>query len=137
MTQAESNRRIAQACGLLEGKSRQLLREMTEEMEAKAEALRFKQPPHLRDQINAIAALGKKQTGHGRAVRRHRHLGTGPAGLRQGCYAILHMEGAANLAGRETELLAAPVEEDEGEMLGALALHQFAIRSACRNRGIL
>lgn len=61
MTQAEYNRRIAQACQLLGGKSRQLLREMTEEMEAEAEALRFEQAAHLRDQINAIAALGKSK----------------------------------------------------------------------------
>ena len=41
MTAEEYNRRIRQACQLLEGKSKQLLREMTEEMEAEAEALRF------------------------------------------------------------------------------------------------
>ena len=127
MTQAEYNRRIAQACQLLEGKSRQLLREMTEEMEAEAEALRFEQAAHLRDQINAIAALGKKQT-----VIAGLCADTDIWGLARSsgkcCYAILHMEGG-NLAGRETELFTAPVEEDEGEMLGALTAQYYLPRA--------
>ena len=57
MTAEEYNRRIQQACQLLEGKSKQLLREMTAEMEAEAEALRFEQAAQLRDRINAISAL--------------------------------------------------------------------------------
>ena len=62
MTAEAYNRRIEQAVQLLEGRSKQLLRDMTAEMEAEAEALHFEQAALLRDRINAIGALSKKQT---------------------------------------------------------------------------
>ena len=127
MTEEEYNRRIRQACQLLEGKSKQLLREMTAEMEAEAEALRFEQAAALRDRINAIAALGKKQT-----VIAGLCADTDIWGICRGagkcCYAILHMENG-NLAGRETELFTAPMEESEAEMLSALTAQYYLPRA--------
>ena len=127
MTAEEYNRRIRQACQLLEGKSKQLLREMTAEMEAEAEALRFEQAAALRDRINAIAALGKKQT-----VIAGICADTDIWGICRGagkcCYAILHMENG-NLAGRETELFTAPMEESEAEMLSALTAQYYLPRA--------
>ena len=127
MTAEEYNRRIRQACQLLEGKSKQLLREMTAEMEAEAEALRFEQAAALRDRINAIAALGKKQT-----VIAGLCADTDIWGICRGagkcCYAILHMENG-NLAGRETELFTAPMEEGEEEILSALTAQYYLPRA--------
>ena len=127
MTAEEYDRRIRQACQLLEGKSKQLLREMTAEMEAEAEALRFEQAAALRDRINAIAALGKKQT-----VIAGLCADTDIWGICRGagkcCYAILHMENG-NLAGRETELFTAPMEESEAEMLSALTAQYYLPRA--------
>ena len=127
MTAEEYNRRIRQACQLLEGKSKQLLREMTAEMEAEAEALRFEQAAALRDRINAIAALGKKQT-----VIAGLCADTDIWGICRGagkcCYAILHMENG-NLAGRETELFTAPMEESEAETLSALTAQYYLPRA--------
>ena len=127
MTAEEYDRRIRQACQLLEGKSKQLLREMTAEMEAEAEALRFEQAAAIRDRINAIAALGKKQT-----VIAGLCADTDIWGLYRGagkcCYAILHME-EGNLAGRETELFTAPIEESEEEMLSALTAQYYLPRA--------
>ena len=127
MTAEEYNRRIRQACQLLEGKSKQLLREMKAEMEAEAEALRFEQAAQLRDRINAIAALSKKQT-----VIAGLCADTDIWGLYRGagkcCYAILHMENG-NLAGRETELFTAPIEESEEEMLSALTAQYYLPRA--------
>ena len=127
MTAEEYNRRIRQACQLLEGKSKQLLREMTAEMEAEAEALRFEQAAALRDRINAIAALGKKQT-----VIAGLCADTDIWGIYRGagkcCYAVLHMENG-NLAGRETELFTAPMEESEAEMLSALTAQYYLPRA--------
>ncbi len=127
MTAEEYNRRIEQAVQLLEGKSRQLLRDMTAEMEAEAEALHFEQAAMLRDRINAIGALGKKQT-----VIAGLCADTDIWGLYRGagkcCYAILHMEDG-NLAGRETELFTAPIEETEAEMLSALTAQYYLPRS--------
>ena len=127
MTREEYQRRIAQACQLLEGKSRQLLREMTAEMEAEAEALRFEQAAALRDRINAISALSKKQT-----VIAGLCADTDIWGIYRGsgkcCYAILHME-EGSLAGRETELFTAPIEETEEEMLSALTAQYYLPRA--------
>ena len=127
MTEAEYNRRIAQAVQLLEGRSKQLLREMTAEMEAEAEALRFEQAAALRDRINAISALGKKQT-----VIAGLCADTDIWGICRGsgkcCYAILHME-EGNLTGRETELFTAPIEETEEEMLSALTAQYYLPRA--------
>ena len=115
MTEEEYRRRIEQAVALLEGKSKQLLREMTAEMEAEAEALRFEQAAALRDRINAIGALGKKQTVIAGLCADTDIWGTLP-GAGKSCYAILHMEDG-NLTGRETEFFTAPMEETETEML--------------------
>lgn len=127
MTAEEYNRRIEQAVLLLEGKSKQLLREMAAEMEAEAEALKFEQAALLRDRINAISALSKKQT-----VIAGLCADTDIWGLCRGsgkcCYAVLHVE-KGQLTGRETELFSAPVEESEEEMLSALTAQYYLPRS--------
>ena len=127
MTAEAYNRRIEQAVQLLEGRSKQLLRDMTAEMEAEAEALHFEQAALLRDRINAIGALSKKQT-----VIAGLCADTDIWGLYRGsgksCYAILHME-EGHLAGRETELFSAPNEESEAEMLSALTAQYYLPRA--------
>ena len=127
MTAEEYNRRIRQACQMLEGKAKELLRDMTAEMEAEAEALHFEQAAALRDRISSISALSKKQT-----VIAGLCADTDIWGLYRGagkcCYAILHMENG-NLAGRETELFTAPMEEGEEEMLSALTAQFYLPRA--------
>ena len=127
MTEAEYNRRITQAVQLLEGRSKQLLRDMTAEMEAEAEALRFEQAAAIRDRLQSISALSKKQT----VIAGH-CADTDIWGIYKGsgkcCYAILHME-EGNLAGRETELFTAPIEETEEEMLSALTAQYYLPRA--------
>ena len=127
MSAEEYQRRIHQAVQLLEGKSKQLLREMTAEMETEAEELRFEQAAQIRDRIQAISALSKKQS-----VIAGLCADTDIWGIYRGagkcCYAILHMEGG-NLAGRETELFSAPMEETEEEMLSALTAQYYLPRA--------
>ena len=127
MSAEEYQRRIHQAVQLLEGRSKQLLREMTAEMEAEAEELRFEQAAQIRDRIQAISALSKKQS-----VIAGLCADTDIWGIYRGagkcCYAILHMEGG-NLAGRETELFSAPMEETEEEMLSALTAQYYLPRA--------
>ena len=127
MTAEEYRARIEQAVQLLEGKSKQLLRDMTAQMEAEAEALQFEQAAALRDRINAIGALAKKQT-----VIAGLCADTDIWGIFRGsgkcCYAVLHME-EGNLAGRETELFTAPIDEDEGEMLSAITAQYYLPRA--------
>ncbi len=117
MPAEEYDRRIQQACQLLEGRSKQLLRDMTAEMEAEAEALRFEQAAALRDRINAIGALSKKQTVIAGLCADTDIWGI-YRGSGKGCYAVLHME-IGDLTGREAELFDAPMEETEAEMLAA------------------
>ena len=127
MTAEEYGRRIEQAAALLEGRSKQLLRDMTAEMEAEAEALRFEQAAALRDRIGAISALSKKQT-----VIAGLCADTDIWGLYRGagksCYAVLHVENG-QLTGRETELFAAAMEESEAEMLSALTAQYYLPRA--------
>ena len=127
MPREEYQRRIQQAAQLLEGRSKQLLRDMKTEMEEEAEALRFEQAAAIRDRINAISALSKKQT-----VIAGLCADTDIWGIYRGsgkcCYAILHME-EVNLAGRETELFTAPIEETEAEMLSTLTAQYYLPRA--------
>ena len=123
----EYDRRIQQACQLLEGRSKQLLRDMTAEMEAEAEALRFEQAAALRDRINAIGALSKKQTVIAGLCADTDIWGI-YRGSGKGCYAVLHMENG-DLTGREAELFDAPMEETEAEMLAALTAQYYLPRA--------
>ena len=97
--------------------------EMTEEEYRR----RIEQAAALRDRINAIGALGKKQT-----VIAGLCADTDIWGLYRGagksCYAILHMEDGS-LTGRETELFTAPMEETEEEMLSALTAQYYLPRA--------
>ena len=127
MPEAEYARRMEQAAQLLEGRSKQLLRDMTAEMEAEAEALRFEQAAQLRDRIQAISALSKKQT-----VIAGLCADTDVWGVFRGAgksgYAVLHMENG-DLVGRETELLPAPMEESAAELLAAVTAQYYLPRA--------
>ena len=127
MAETEYDRRMEQACQLLEGRGKQLIRDMTAEMEAEAEALRFEQAAQLRDRINAISALGKKQT-----VIAGLCADTDVWGVYQGAgksgYAVLHMENG-DLVGRETELLKSSVEETPEALLAAITAQYYLPRA--------
>ena len=127
MPEAEYDCRMEQAAQLLEGRSKQLLRDMTAEMEAEAEALRFEQAAQLRDRIQAISALSKKQT-----VIAGLCADTDVWGVFRGAgksgYAVLHMENG-DLVGRETELLTAPMEESAAELLAAVTAQYYLPRA--------
>ena len=127
MSEEEYRRRMDQAVQLLEGKSRQLVREMTAEMEREAEALHFEQAALLRDRIQAIGALSKKQS-----VIAGICADTDIWGLYSGegksCYAVLHVENG-QLTGRETGLVASAMEEGEAQLLAALTAQYYLPRA--------
>lgn len=127
MPEAEYDRRMEQACQLLEGRSRQLLRDMTADMEAEAEALRFEQAAQLRDRIQAISALGKKQTVIAGLCADTDIWGVFHGAGKSG-WAVLHMENG-NLVGRETELISAPMEESATELLAAVTAQYYLPRA--------
>ena len=127
MPEAEYDRRMEQAAQLLEGRSKQLLRDMTAEMEAEAEALRFEQAAQLRDRIQAISALSKKQTVIA-GLCADTDVWGGFRGAGKSGYAVLHMENG-DLVGRETELLTAPMEESAAELLAAVTAQYYLPRA--------
>ena len=126
MTAEEYRRRIDRAVSLLEGKGKQLIRELTAEMEQAAEKLEFERAAALRDQAAAIGALGKRQT-----VIAGICADTDVWGVFRGagksCCAVLHVEDG-QLTGRETELIRAHNEEDEGEILAAVTAQYYLPR---------
>ena len=127
MSAEEYRRRMEQAARLLNGKSKDLLKELTAAMEDAAAGLRFEQAAQLRDRINAISALSKKQT-----VIAGLCADTDVWGLCMGdgksCCAVLHMEDG-NLTGRETSFFQTPLEESEAETLSALTAQYYLPRA--------
>lgn len=125
MPAEEYRRRMEQAVALLEGKGKQLLRELTARMEAEAEQLRFEQAAQLRDRVAAIGALSKRQT-----VIAGICADTDVWGLYRGgkcCCAVLHVEDG-QLTGRETRLFAAPGDDSPEEMLAAVTAQYYLPR---------
>jgi excinuclease ABC subunit C len=57
----EYARNVAQTVELLEGRNQQLVRTLTERMQAAAEALRFEEAARLRDQLRAIETTAQRQ----------------------------------------------------------------------------
>ena len=125
MAQEEYLRRMELAVQLLEGKTRQVMAGLEEEMLAAAEELRFEEAAALRDRIQAIKVLSKRQK-----VIAGICADTDVWGLYCGarcCYAILHYE-EGQLTGREAELFSPSAVEGEGEILSALLLQYYGSR---------
>ncbi|MDE6997240.1 MAG: excinuclease ABC subunit UvrC, partial [Oscillospiraceae bacterium] len=126
MTEEEYNRRIELAVQLLEGKVRLVTARLMEEMEAAAAELRFEEAAVLRDRVNAIKVLTKRQK-----VLAGVCADTDVWGLYLGakcCYAVLHYEDG-QLTGREAELFSASALDDPAEILSALLLQYYGGRS--------
>ena len=127
MSREEYDRRMDLAVQLLEGKVRLVTAQLEQEMEAAAEALRFEEAAALRDRIQAIKVLGKRQK-----VIAGVCADTDVWGLyleAKSCFAVLHYE-EGQLTGKEAELFAASGLDDEGEILSALLLQYYGSRSA-------
>ena len=118
MSQEEYAARMEQAAALLSGKSKQMVRELKEQMEQAAEELRFEQAAALRDRMNAVEVLSKRQS-----VIAGICADTDLWGLCLGdvksCYAVLHVE-EGHLTGRETAAFTPQTEADQAETLAAL-----------------
>jgi excinuclease ABC subunit C len=127
LSSGEYRARIGQAAELLEGRGRQLVREMTAEMTAEAEALHFERAAQLRDRIAGISALGKRQT-----VIAGICADTDVWGVYRGaakcCCAVLHVE-EGQLAGRETKLIPAAGGETPEEILSAVTAQYYLPRA--------
>lgn len=125
MTVEEYNRRMAMVVKVLEGRLRAVTSELESEMTRAAEDLRFEEAAALRDRLQAIRVLGKRQK-----VLVGVCADTDVWGLYLGakrCFAILHYE-EGQLTGRESELIPPSAEEDTGEILSALLAQYYGGR---------
>ena len=123
---AEYRAGIEQAEMVLSGKTAELRRTLTEEMERAAEELRFEKAAQLRDRLRALEHLGNKQK-----VIATAFADTDVLGFFRGartCFAVLHYS-EGSLAGKDFELTEEPVEED-AEAVTRFAAQYYASRPA-------
>ena len=118
---------VAQAVSLLEGRFKDVQKDITAEMEQAAEELRFERAAQLRDRIAAIELLGKRQK-----VIAGSLADTDVAGFFRGtaksCFVVLHfLEG--QLAAKDFDLLETPMEEEEGAVLSSLMREYYVGRT--------
>ena len=113
---------IVQAVSLLEGRFKDVQKDLTQEMERSAEELLFERAAQLRDRIAAIELLGKRQ----------KVIAASLAGFFRGtaksCFVVLHfLEG--ELAAKDFDLLETPMEEEEGTVLSSLMREYYVGRT--------
>ena len=123
----EYRRRMTQAELLLDGKLKDVLRPLTEEMEREAEALRFERCAVLRDEIRAMEMLGKRQKVIA-GVCADSHIWGLYRGDVKWAYAVLFVQDGA-VSGKETAVFDMPVEETAEEVLGSLLRAYYLSRS--------
>ena len=117
----EYRRRMAQGMLILEGKSAELTRELTEKMEQAAEELRFEQAAELRDRLRAVESLANRQR-----VISTAFADTDAIGFCRGaksCFTVLHFVNG-DLVGKDTEMMDEPLEDD-GEAVAGLVLQYY------------
>ena len=115
---------VAQAVSLLEGRFKDVQKDLTQEMERAAEELRFERAAEIRDRLRAIELLGKRQK-----VIAGSLADTDVAGFFRGtaksCFVVLHfLDG--ELAAKDFDLLETPMEDEEGAVLSSL-LREFYV----------
>ncbi len=123
---AEYRAGMEQAAMVLSGKTAELRRRLTEEMERSADELRFENAARLRDRLRALEHLGNKQN-----VIATAFADTDAIGFFRGaktCFAVLHYS-EGNLAGKDFEITDEPVEED-AEAVSRFAVQYYAARPA-------
>ena len=116
VTRAEYLKAIREAEMILDGRTAELTAELTEQMQAAADALRFEYAASLRDRLRAIQGLQNHQR-----VIATAYSDTDAVGFQRGakcCFTVLHFTDG-NLTGKDRSFLDEPMEPD-GEALAAL-----------------
>ena len=117
---------IAQAELVLSGRTKELIEDLTRQMEAAAEDLKFELAASLRDRIRAVEGLENRQR-----VIYAVYADTDAVGFYRGartCFTVLHYVNG-NLADKDFELMEEPLESD-GEAVSALVRQYYAARGA-------
>ncbi|MDO4749725.1 MAG: excinuclease ABC subunit UvrC [Eubacteriales bacterium] len=125
-TKEDYQHRIEQAVMILEGRSKELLRDLEHRMQEAAEELRFEQAAELRDRLRALSALDQKQR-----VIAAVYADTDVLGFVRGaksCFSVLHYTDG-DLAGKDYNLLDEPLEDD-AEAVSDFLRQYYADRGA-------
>ena len=124
----EHDEAMAQAIRLLEGRYKEVVADLTAEMERAAEELRFEKAAQLRDRLRALELLSKRQK-----VVAGSLADTDVAGFFRGeaksCFVVLHYVDG-DLAAKDMELLETPMEEETEEIVSSLVKQYYGGRSS-------
>ena len=132
-TQEEYRQIIGQARQLLLGNYRSVATSIREQMLQAAEALNFELAASLRDRLNAIEALSKKQTVTAGAATDTDVIGYGQTEAKA-CFAVLHFSGG-NLVDKDYEVFALP--DDKEVAISALVKQYYLTRGFAPKRILL
>ena len=110
-TKEEYRAVIEQAKQLLQGNYKAASDSIREKMLAAAEDLNFELAASLRDQLNAVEALGKKQLVTARSISDIDVIGYGSTGVKA-CFAVLHFHDG-NLIDKDYEIISALDEPEQ------------------------
>ena len=132
-TQEEYRRLIEQGVALLQGKHKELSRTLRTQMEQAAERLEFEQAAQLRDRVNAIELLSRRQLVTAATMADTDVIGWYSTEAKS-CFAVLHFV-RGNLMDKDYELLNLP--EDEGEAISSLLKQYYLRRGAAPKRILL
>ena len=125
---ADHDEAMAQAVSLLEGRYKEVMADLTAEMERSAEELRFEKAAQIRDRLRAIELLGKRQK-----VVAGSLADTDVAGFFRGeaksCFVVLHYV-QGDLAAKDMELLDTPMEEEAEDIVSSLVKQYYGGRSS-------
>ena len=124
VTRAQYLQAIREAEMILDGRTAELTAELTEQMQAAAEALRFEYAASLRDRLRAIEGLKNHQR-----VIATAYADTDAVGFARGakcCFTVLHFTDG-NLTDKDKSFLEEPMEPD-GEALAALVQQYYESR---------
>lgn len=128
MDQSQYRESVEQAVRLLEGKLDEVVGDLTAEMEQAAEDLAFEKAAKLRDRINSIRLLSKRQKAVAGSLADTDVVGY-YHGEAKSCFVVLHyVEG--ELAAKDWELLSVPLDEEETDTVTTLTAQYYSGRGS-------
>lgn len=131
--QQDYRRLMEQGVALLQGKHKELSRELRTQMEQAAERLEFEQAAQLRDRLGAVELLSQRQLVTAATMADTDVIGWYSTEAKS-CFAVLHFV-RGNLMDKDYELLSVP--EDETEAISSLLKQYYLRRGAAPKRILL
>lgn len=125
---ADHEEAMAQAVSLLEGRYKEVMADLTAEMERAAEELRFEQAAQLRDRLRAIELLGKRQKVVAGSLADTDVAGFFRGEAKSGFVVLHYVDG--DLAAKDMELIDTPMEEQTEDVVSSLVKQYYGGRNS-------